>query len=346
MLATDRRGPTSTARRPGRGLPRVVVLGCAVAVLAACVLLSLAVGSRQVPPLEVLRALTSPDGSDATVIVRELRLPRTIVGMAVGAALGVAGAQFQCLTRNALADPGMLGVSAGAALGVVLLATLAGVASAAALGWAALAGAMTATVVVWLLAGSGRQDANPLSLVLAGVALTALLSSVTTILVLLDAETLDTYRFWVVGSLSGRDPALLVAVLPLLLLGVVMALVTTRTLDLLTLGEDLARGLGARLAWGRAGVGLSATLLTAAATAVAGPLVFVGLAVPHLARVLTGTAARWLLPMSALLGASLLLAADVLGRVVPRPAEVQVGVVTAIVGAPLLIAVARRRRPA
>jgi iron complex transport system permease protein len=142
--------------------------------------------------------------------------------------------------------------------------------------------------------------------VLAGVALTALSTSATTVLVLVDAETPDAYRFWVLGSLSGRDPTLLVSVLPLLLTGAGLVVATTRSLDLLSLGDDLARGLGARLAWGRPGVGLSATLLTAAATAVAGPLVFVGLTVPHLARALTGPAARWLLPVSALLGAALL----------------------------------------
>lgn len=323
---------------------RLLLMAGAVALLTGCVLLSLTAGSRPLPPLEVLRALVSPNDSDASVIVRELRLPRTVVGLVVGAALGVAGAQLQGLTRNPLADPGLLGVSAGAALGVVLLSTVAGAVAAAALGWAALAGALGATIVVWALAGSGRSPGDPLSLVLAGVALTALLTSVTTVLVLVDAETLDAYRFWVVGSLSGRDPTLLVSVLPLLLAGAGLAVATTRTLDLLSLGDDLARGLGARLAWGRAGVGLSATLLTAAATAVAGPLVFVGLTVPHLARALTGPAARWLLPVSALLGASLLLAADVLGRVVARPAEIQAGVVTALVGAPLLVAVVRRRR--
>jgi iron complex transport system permease protein len=318
------------------------VLALAVLLLAGCVLLSLAAGSRALPPLEVLRALHAPDGSDASLIVRELRVPRTVVGLVVGAALGVAGAQLQGVTRNPLADPGLLGVSAGAALGVVSVSTLAGAAGAAAQGWAALAGALVATVAVWLLAGSGRRGSDPLSLVLAGVALTALLASVTTVLVLLDAETLDAYRFWLVGSLSGRDPGLLLGVSPLLLAGGLLAVGTARTLDLLSLGDDLARGLGGRVARGRMGVGLSATLLTAAATAVAGPLVFVGLTVPHLARALAGPAARWQLPLSALLGGSLVLVADVVGRVVARPAEVQVGVVTAVVGAPLLVAVVRR----
>lgn len=336
--APARGAPPTAARRRGGAIALAFLL------LAGCVLLSLAAGSRPLPPLDVLRALHTPDGSDTSLIVRELRLPRTVVGLVVGAALGVAGAQLQAVTRNPLADPGLLGVSAGAALGVVSVTTVVGAAGAAALGWAALVGALVATVAVWVLAGGARRASDPLSLVLSGVALTALLTSVTTVLVLLDAETLDAYRFWLVGSLSGRDPGLLRGVSPLLVVGVLLAVATARTLDLLSLGDDLARGLGTRVARGRIGVGLSATLLTAAATAVAGPLVFVGLTVPHLARALAGSAARRQLPLSALLGASLVLAADVLGRVVARPAEVQVGVVTAVVGAPLLVAVVRRRR--
>jgi len=320
------------------------VLLAALLVLAGTVVLSLAVGSRALPTLDVLRALVQPDGSDASVVVRELRLPRTVVGLVVGAALGLAGAQLQGLTRNPLADPGLLGVSAGAALAVVASSTVLGVGGATGQAWAALLGALAATVGVWLLAGSARAGAGPLPLVLAGVALTALLGSVTTVLVLLDADTLDEYRFWAVGSVAGRDVALLGSVAPLLAVGLVLAVATTRTLDLLALGDDLARGLGARVARGRAGIALSATLLTAAAVAVAGPLAFVGLVVPHLARALVGPAHRWLLPLSAVLGAVLLLVGDVVGRVVARPGEVQVGIVTALVGAPFLLALVRRRR--
>lgn len=323
---------------------RVAVLGGAVAVLAGAVLLSLAVGSRALPTSDVLRVLLDDDGSEAAAIVRELRLPRTLVSVVVGAALGVAGAQFQALTRNPLADPGLLGVSAGAALAVVSTSTVLGVGGAAGQAWAALLGASAAAVAVYALAGAGRGGASPLPLLLAGVAVTALLSSLTTVLVLLDADTLDEYRFWQVGSVAGRDVALLVPVLPFLLVGLLLAACTARTLDLLGLGDELARGLGARVAWGRAGVALSGTLLTAAAVSVAGPLAFVGLVVPHLGRALVGPTARWLLPLAALLGAGLLLVSDVLGRVVARPAEVQVGIVLALVGVPVLVALARRRR--
>lgn len=313
-----------------------------VLVLAACVLLSLAIGSRSLPFSEVIAALVGHDGSDTAVIVRELRLPRTVVALVVGAALGVAGALLQGATRNPLADPGLLGVSAGAALGVVTTSTVLGIGGSAGQALAALLGALAATVVVYALAGQAR-GAGPLPLVLAGVALTALLTAVTTVLVLLDAETLDEYRFWAVGSVAGRDPSLLVTVAPLLLLGFLLAGIGARTLDLLALGDDLAHGLGARVAWGRGGVVLGATLLTAAAVAVAGPLVFVGLVVPHLARGLVGAAHGWLLPLSGLLGSVLLLVSDVLGRVVARPGEIQVGIVTAFVGAPFLVALVRRR---
>ena len=260
-------------------------------------------------------------------------------------ALGLAGAQLQGLTRNPLADPGLLGVSAGAALAVVATSTVLGVGGSTGQALAAVVGAVAATAAVWVLAGS-RRGASPLPLVLAAVALTALLTSLTTVLVLLDADTLDEYRFWAVGSLAGREAQALVPVALLLVAGVLVAAACARTLDLLALGEDLARGLGTRLAWGQGGVALSATLLTAGSVAVAGPLVLVGLVVPHLARALVGPVHRWLLPLSALLGAVLLLTADVVGRVVARPGEVQVGIVNALVGAPFLLALVGRRQVA
>ena len=323
---------------------RVVVLLLAAGLLGLTVLLSLAVGSRSLPTVEVLQSLVRADGSEASAIVRELRLPRTLVGLVVGAALGIAGAQLQGLTRNPLADPGLLGVSAGATLAVVATSSGLGVGAATGQVWAALAGALLATVAVWVLAGSGRGGGSPLPLVLAGVALTALLSSLTTVLVLLDADALDEYRFWAAGSVAGRDVALLGTVAPFLLAGLLLAAVGSRTLDLLALGDDLATGLGARVAWGRAGVALSAALLTAGAVAVAGPVVFVGLVVPHLARGLVGPVHRWLLPLSAVLGSVLLIASDVIGRIIARPAEVQAGIAAAVVGVPFLVALVRRRR--
>jgi iron complex transport system permease protein len=319
------------------------VLVLALGLVAATGLLSLAVGSRALPLGDVLAALLQGGTSEAAVIVRDLRVPRTVVGLIVGAALGLAGAAVQGLTRNPLADPGLLGVSAGAAFGVVLGITLGVADSLAGTALSALAGALLAAVAVGVLAGGGRSS-SPLPLLLAGVALTALLSSLTTVLVLLDADTLNQYRFWVVGSIAGRDVDLLLGAAPLLLAGLVLLAANARALDGLALGEDLARGLGVRLGRARLGVALGATLLTAAAVAVAGPLAFVGLVVPHVGRALVGPAHRWLLPLSALLGAVLLVGADVVGRVVVRPGELQVGIVTALVGAPVLVALVRRKR--
>jgi iron complex transport system permease protein len=327
----------------GGAARRVALLLLAGLAVLAVALLGLAVGSRPLPLADVVRALHAPDGSDASVIVRELRLPRTVVGLVVGAALGLAGAAVQGLTRNPLADPGLLGVSAGAAFGVVvgITAGVAGTATGNAL--CATAGALAAAVVVGALAG-GARSSSPLPLLLSGVALTALLSSLTTVLVLLDATTLDQFRFWVVGSVAGRDLALLLGVVPLLAAGALLVLAGARGLDALALGDDLARGLGIRVGRARLGAALGATLLTAGSVAVAGPLGFVGLVVPHVGRALVGPAHRWLLPLSALLGAALLVGADVVGRVVARPAELQVGIVTALVGAPVLVLLVQRRR--
>lgn len=332
------------SRQSTRGGRRALILVACLGLLAAAVLLSLAVGSKTLSTAAVLRALVAPDDSEASLIVRELRVPRTVLAVVIGAALGLAGTQLQGLTRNPLADPGLLGVSAGAALAVVTTSTVLGVGGPTGQALAALVGALAATLAVWLLAGRGRNGASALPLVLAGVAVTALLSSLTTVLVLLDAETLDEYRFWAVGSVAGRDVDLLLPVLPLLAVGLLLAAACASTLDLLALGDDLARGLGARLAWGKAGAVLSATLLTAGTVAIAGPLVFVGLVAPHLARPLVGAGHRWLLPTAAVLGALLLLVSDVVGRVVARPGEVQVGIVTAVVGAPVLVALVSRRR--
>jgi len=346
-VGASHRGQVSAqgAKPPGdrtSAVRRIVATSVTASAVVASAFASLAFGSRELSIDEVLRAVFAPDGSEATIIVRELRWPRTLIALVVGAALGTAGAQLQGVTRNPLADPGLLGVSAGAALGVVATGSVLGLSGARGQSVAALLGAGAATVLVFALAGGPRR--GPLPLLLAGTAVTALLGAVTTLLVLLDARTLDEYRFWAVGSVAGRDRDLLATVSPLLVLGVFLAIVTTRTLDLLALGDDVAVGLGERVALGRLGVVVSATLLTAASVAVAGPLLLVGLVVPHLARGLVGAVHLWVLPTSALLGSALLVSADVVGRVVARPGELQVGIVTALVGAPFLVALVQRRR--
>jgi iron complex transport system permease protein len=315
---------------------------------------SLAVGSRSVSFGELWPALASTLGMEGggtvaaeasigEVVVQQLRWPRTALGLLVGAALGVAGVLVQGHTRNPLAEPGLLGISSGAACGVVLALSTGMAATTADATWFALAGALAAGLVVFAIGAGGRRS-TPLTLVLAGVAVAALLDAVVTGLVLLDLGVLDTFRTWSVGSVADRELDAVWSVLPFLVAGGLLALVNTRALNALALGEDLARGLGVQVLRARV-VGVAAvTLLTGATVAAAGLIAFVGLVVPHAVRVVTGPDHRWLVPYAALAGASLLVAADVLGRLVARPAELPAALVMALVGAPVFIALVRRRR--
>ena len=307
------------------------------------VLASLAIGSRDVPLAEVIRAFTAYDGSDAHAIVRDLRVPRTALGLLVGAALGAAGALMQGVTRNPLAEPGILGINAGAAFAVVCAIRFAGVGSVAAYQAFALAGAAATAIAVYALGGTGR-DASPVSLALAGAVLTALLVSLTSAVLVFDAQTLDQFRFWIVGSLAGRDTGVVTAVAPVIAAGLAIALVSGRSLNALAMGDDAARGLGQNVARTRAGLSAGFVLLAGGAVAAAGPVAFVGLAVPHIARAVAGSDYRWTIPYSIVLGALLLIASDVVGRMVTNPGELSVGIVTAALGAPFFIWLVRRGR--
>ena len=333
------------ADRAGRRRARMLGgLGILLFLLAVAALSSLAVGARSIAAADVWSALVDPSGSDDDVVVRALRLPRTLLGVAVGVALGVAGALIQGHTRNPLADPGLLGVSSGAAFAVCLAVYAFGISSGIGSVWFALVGALVAAVAVFLLGSIGDGGGTPVTLALAGAAVTAFLTALTSALVLVDASTLDAYRFWVVGSLVGRGEDVLPSVLPFLVVGLLLAAVNAPALNTLQMGDDVARGLGARIGLARACGVAAVTLLTGAAVAVTGPIAFVGLVVPHVARAITGPDHRWLLPYAGLLGAVLLIAADVVGRVLVRPAELPVGLVLAFVGAPFFIALVRRRR--
>ena len=266
----------------------------------------------------------------------------------VGAALGLSGTLMQGVTRNPLADPGLLGINAGASLAVVLAITLAGVTRPGGYIWFAFAGAAAATVIVYGVGSLGREGATPVKLALAGMALTAGITSVITMLLLSSTTATNTYRFWVVGSLAGRgsgsESATVLALLPFLAVGTLIALLCGRTLNLLAMGDELARGLGLAPRRARSVVVLAAVLLAGSATALAGPIVFAGLVVPHLIRPLVGPDYRWILPYALLVGPTLLLAADVVGRLVVRPGELEVGLVVAFVGAPVMVAIVRRFR--
>jgi iron complex transport system permease protein len=290
-----------------------VLLVLAGALLLAC-LASVAVGARPIGVGGVWHALWSPTGTAEDVVVRSLRVPRTLLGLAAGLALGVAGALTQGHTRNPLADPGLLGVTQGAAFAVVLATAAFGVTSPLGYVWFAFLGALTASVAVFLVGSTGRGGPTPLTLALAGAAISALLHALVAAIVLLDQQSLDAFRFWQVGSVAGRDPAVLGQVLPFLLAGLVLAAANATGLNALALGEDVARGLGRSIARTRL-LGVAAiTLLTGAAVAACGPIGFVGLVVPHLARAATGPDHRWLLPAAGLLGAVLLLVAEIMAR--------------------------------
>ncbi|WP_053914205.1 iron ABC transporter permease [Streptomyces sp. SCSIO 75703] len=311
--------------------------------LLLAVLLSLAVGSRAVAPSVVWDALLHGGTSADAQVVRSMRVPRTVIGVMVGAALAVAGLVLQGITRNPIAEPGILGISQGASMGVVCAIAFLGVHSLTGYVWYAFVGAGVAAVLIYAVASSGRGGASPVKLALAGAAMNAFLASLISAILTTNARALDEFRFWDVGSLSGRDATIAGQVWPFLLAGLLLVLAMARGLDALALGDDMARGLGRNVALLRATGALGATILTGAAVAAAGPIAFIGLAVPHMARALVGPGHRWLLPVAALLGPVMLLLADVLGRVVVRPAEVPVAVMTALAGVPFLVVLVRRK---
>jgi iron complex transport system permease protein len=318
-------------------------MAVALLLLLLAVTLSLAVGSRSIPPSAVWDALLHGGSGDDAQVVRALRVPRTVIGVLVGAALAVAGTVLQGITRNPIAEPGILGISQGASLGVVCAIAFFGVHTLTGYVWYAFAGAAIASIVIYAVASAGRGGASPVKLALAGAAMNAFLASVISAVLTTDAHALDEFRFWDVGSISGRDADIAAQVLPFLLAGLLLVLAMARGLDALALGDDLARGLGRNVALLRATGALGATVLTGASVAAAGPIAFTGLAVPHIARALVGPAHRWLLPMAVVLGPVMLLFADVLGRIVVRPSEVPVAVMTALAGVPFLVVLVRRK---
>lgn len=279
-------------------------------------------------------------------IVRKLRIPRTIIAMCVGGALAVAGTVMQGITRNPLAGPSILGVSQGASLAVTISVSYLGFTTPGQYVWMAFAGALGAAMLVFAIGTAGRGGASPIKLALAGVVISALLSAWTSALLLLKEDTLDVVRFWLAGSVAGRELDILWVVAPFLFAGVVACLFLGHQLNVLDMGEDNARSLGMNTTRFRLLASLFVILITGAAVSVAGPIGFVGLATPHIARSIIGTDYRWVLPYAFIIGALLLTAADIAGRLMARPAELQVGIVTALVGAPFLVYLARSTRVA
>jgi iron complex transport system permease protein len=295
-------------------------------------------------PAQIIRALTDPAPSADLAVLRDMRLPRTILAIAVGAALALGGALLQGVARNPLADPGIMGINSGAAAAVVAGVLAVGALPIGATVWLAFAGAAIATVLVYGIASVGRDGATPIKLALAGAAVTAVFSSITSAIALADPDALNELRMWQVGALAGRYFPVLAPLAPYFIVGIVAALFAGRALNTLSLGDDLATSLGLRVAPTRVVIFVIVTLLCGAATAACGPIVFVGLMVPHLARLICGPDYRWILAYSLLLGPLLLVACDVVGRLVLPSGELPVGVVVGILGAPVFIALVRLRK--
>ncbi|MFJ2708530.1 FecCD family ABC transporter permease [Streptomyces sp. NPDC087428] len=339
--APDPRHGAGPARRTRY---RPLILLTALALLLVVAVLSVMVGARPIAPGTVWDALFHFDNSDEHVMVRELRVPRTVTGLVVGAALGLSGALIQAFTRNPLADPGILGVNAGASLAVTFAVAVLGYTGAGQFIWFALAGAFGLTVLVYTLGSIGADRGSPVKLTLAGVAFTAVCGGLTSAMALKNTTTFDVMRFWGVGSIGGRSLDILPVALPLIGAGIVLGLCGAGSLNTLALGDDLARSLGTRLTLTRLVLVLAVTLLAGTSVAVAGPISFVGLMVPHVVRWFTGPDQRWILPVTIVVAPAFLLAADIIGRVVLPSGEMRVGLVTALVGAPVLVALVRRRK--
>lgn len=314
-----------------------------VVILVLVALASIAIGAKELSMGQVWHGLFEDSGTYGDVVVTE-RLWRTLLGLLAGAALGLAGAVLQALTRNPLADPGLLGINAGASAAVVTAMTYFGVTSLSGYVWFAFFGAAAVGALVWFLGGS--RGATPVRLALAGTAISAALYGYLQAVMITDQAALGKMRFWTVGSLTSASESTILQVLPFLAGGTILALALARPLNAMEMGDDTARALGANLNRTRALSMLAAVVLCGAATAACGPIVFVGLMVPHVVRSFTGPDLRWILPYAAILSPVLLLGADVIGRVVARPSELQVGIVTAIIGGPVFIFLVRRRRTA
>ncbi|MEU1973250.1 iron ABC transporter permease [Microbacterium sp. NPDC019599] len=335
--------PPSTATLRRSAAVRLAWFVASAILLALLCVASVALGVRAVGVGDILAGLSGhvTTVEEAAVVAR---IPRTVLAILVGAALALAGSAMQAVTRNPLADPGILGVSGGAALAVVIGITLFGVSAPYPMMGFAIAGAAGAAVFVYAVGSIGRGGATPLKLALAGAAASAAFMSLVSAIMLPRVDVMETFRFWQIGGVGGATWDRIAAVLPVLAVGAVICFATARGMNSLALGDDVAAGLGEHVARTRLISSAGAVILCGAAVAVAGPIAFVGLVIPHLCRLLVGTDHRWLLPFAAIAGAALLVASDVVGRVVARPEEIEVGIVTAFIGAPFFIWIVRRQK--
>ena len=312
-------------------------------ILLLCFFASLAVGAADISLGSIYTAFTAFDGSTEHLIIRTVRLPRSLIATFVGAALAVAGAIMQGITHNPLASPSILGVNAGAAFAVVVATFIFGSSSLSVYAWFAFLGAGITAVMVYLLGSLGRGGLTSLNLTIAGVALTQFISSITRGILIISQRTLEEIRFWIAGSIAGRELDLFMQVLPYLGVGLLLAFALGRQITTLSLGEDVAKGLGQQTAWVKIAAAVSVVLLAGGSVAIAGPIGFIGLIIPHMSRFLVGVDYRWILPYAPMLGAILLLVADTCARIVIQPQELPVGLVMPLIGAPFFIYLIRSK---
>ncbi|MEH2245284.1 FecCD family ABC transporter permease [Nostoc sp.] len=333
----------ATTTNPQKYYTRILSVAIAILLLLLGIFASIAYGAADISIAKILTAFTNFDDSTEHIIIRSMRLPRTLIASMVGASLAVAGALMQGLTQNPLAAPGILGINAGAALAVVVMVFGLGTSTPALITLVAFLGALLAAIAVYSLGSLGQGGATPLNLTVAGAVLTALLSSITTGVLILSSRTFEEVRFWLAGSLAGRDFNLFLTVLPWMIVGLLTAFALSRQINVLSLGESVATGLGQQTGWIKLVTASSVVILAGSAVALAGPIGFVGLVVPHLARGVIGVDYRWVLPCAAVFGADLVVWSDLAARWLIRPQELPVGVMTAMLGAPFLLYLVRWR---
>jgi iron complex transport system permease protein len=333
----------ATTTNPQRYYIRILSLVIAILLLLLGIFANITYGAADIPTSQILTAFTNFDDSTEHIIIRSIRLPRTLIASMVGASLAIAGALMQGLTQNPLAAPGILGINAGAALAVVVMVFGLGISSPALITLVAFLGALLAAIAVYSLGSLGQGGTTPVKLTIAGAALTALLSSITTGVLILSERTLEEVRFWLAGSLAGLNFNLFLTVLPWMIVGLLTAFALSRQMNVLSLGESVATGLGQQTGWIKLATASSVVILAGSAVALAGPIGFVGLVIPHLARGVIGVDYRWVLPCAAVFGANLLVWADLAARWLIRPQELPVGVMTAMLGAPFLLYLVRWR---
>ena len=312
--------------------------------LGICILASLAWGSRYIDFREVINALMDSSNTSFNALVVRERIPRTVFSLIAGACLGVSGALMQSITRNPIADPSILGVNTGASLFVVAGITFFNLSTANGYIWFAIAGASISAICVYGIASIGAGGVTPIKLALAGASISAILSSLVSLIILPRADVMDAYRFWQVGSLSGATWEGITSVLPFLVVGLIISIISTPALNALALGDEVATGLGVNTGLVRLACAIAGVVLCGATTAIAGPIGFVGLMIPHTIRLIFGSNMKHLVPMSAIGGAILLTVSDVIGRVIGSPSELEVGIITAFLGAPILIIIARKAK--